>query len=61
MQQGVKTEAHVTSNNVGSCWPTIIILFARGYTRAYRFIRDRFDTNRRSENELCETKLVFSF
>ena len=61
MQQGAQTEAHVTSNNVESCWPTIIRLFARGFTLAYRFNRDRFDTNGRSENELCKTKLVLSF
>ena len=61
MQQGAQTEAHVTSNNVESCWPTIIRLFVRGYTLAYRFSRGRFDANGRSENESCKTKLVLSF
>ena len=61
MQQGAQTEAHVTSNNVWSCWQTIICLLARGYLLAYRFSRDRFDTNGRSESELCKTKLVLSF
>ena len=32
MQQGVQTVEHVTSNNVGSCWPTILRLFARGFS-----------------------------
>ena len=31
-QQGVQTDAHVTSNNVGSCWPTTLCLFAWGFT-----------------------------
>ena len=61
MQQGAQTEAHVTSNNVSSCWPTIICLLTRGYSLAYQFSRDRFDTNGRSENELCKTNLVLSF
>ena len=30
MQQGVQTTQHVTSNNVGSCWPTMLLPFARG-------------------------------
>ena len=30
MQQGVQ---HVTSNNAGSCWPTMLRPFARGLTR----------------------------
>ena len=30
MQQGVQTEAqHITSNHVGSCWPTMLRSFAR--------------------------------
>ena len=30
MQQGAQTTQHVTSNNVGSCWPTMLRPFARG-------------------------------
>ena len=29
MQQGVKQTQHVTCNNVGSCWPTMLRPFAR--------------------------------
>ena len=30
MQQDVQMEQHVTSNNAGSCWPTMLCPFARG-------------------------------
>ena len=30
MQQGVQPTQHVTSNNVRSCWPTMLRAFARG-------------------------------
>ena len=32
MQQGVQMDEHVTSDDVGSCWPTISRPFARGFT-----------------------------
>ena len=32
MQQGVKRTQHVTCNNVGSFWPTMLHPFARGLT-----------------------------
>ena len=31
MQQGVKRTQHVTSHNVGSCWPTMLRPLARGF------------------------------
>ena len=30
-----KRTQHVTSNNVGSCWPTMLRPFARGFTRVF--------------------------
>ena len=52
MQQGVQTDAHVTSKNVGSCWPTMLRPFARGLTltwitekelkREIKYKRDEF-------------------
>ena len=52
MQQGVQTDAHVTSKNVGSCWPTMLRSFARGLTltwitekelkREIKYKRDEF-------------------
>ena len=33
MQQGVQRTQHVTSNNVGSCWPTLLLPFARGFRK----------------------------
>ena len=34
MQQGVQTDA--TCNNVGSCWPTMLRAFARGFRQRKR-------------------------
>ena len=36
MQQGVQTDATLTSNNVGSCWPTMLRPFARGLKASVR-------------------------
>ena len=40
-----KWTQHVTSNNVGNCWPTMLRPFARGFTLLYNIFDKKGDHN----------------
>ena len=60
MQQGVKRTQHVTSHNVGSCWPTMLRPLARGFMNLLN-ARPRAKKTSRREIKSHEEGMSISF